>query len=235
MNGRCVIVGGADIGNYGRIRSYLRDDDFLIYCDSGLRHMEGLGMAPSLIVGDFDSHENPHMDIETIVLPVAKDDTDTVYAIREGRNRGYTDFLLLGVFGARMDHTLVNVYALLDLHERGCTAMAVDDYSEILIIGGSHNNYEGENNDRDGVINGDNSNNSGLICARIDDSYPFFSLIALDGDVHGVTIRGAKFELDNADITSRYQYATSNEVIPSMTAEVTVREGRLLLIRILKA
>ena len=77
---RCVIVGGADIGSYERARGYLREDDYLIYCDSGLRHMEGLGREPSLVVGDFDSHENPHLDVETIVLPVAKDDTDTVSA-----------------------------------------------------------------------------------------------------------------------------------------------------------
>ena len=49
---RCVIVGGADIDSYERARGYLREDDYLIYCDSGLRHMEGLGMGPSLVVGD---------------------------------------------------------------------------------------------------------------------------------------------------------------------------------------
>lgn len=39
---RCVIVGGADIGNYEYIRSRLRIDDFVVYCDSGLKHMEAL-------------------------------------------------------------------------------------------------------------------------------------------------------------------------------------------------
>ena len=50
---RCVIIGGADIGRYDRIRAYLRADDFYICCDSGLKHREGLGIAPDLIVGDF--------------------------------------------------------------------------------------------------------------------------------------------------------------------------------------
>ena len=78
---RCVIVGGAKIRDYERARSYLRGDDYVIYCDSGLSHMEGLGAKPSLIVGDFDSYDDPHLDVETITLPVAKDDTDTVYAM----------------------------------------------------------------------------------------------------------------------------------------------------------
>ncbi|MBQ2431924.1 MAG: thiamine diphosphokinase, partial [Peptococcaceae bacterium] len=73
---RCVIIGGADINNYDYIRTCFTKDDFFIFCDSGLKHLEGLQVMPSLIVGDFDSHENPHMDVETIVLPCEKDDTD---------------------------------------------------------------------------------------------------------------------------------------------------------------
>lgn len=204
---RCVIIGGADIRDYDRIRSYIRPDDYVIYCDSGLRHAEALGIEPSIIVGDFDSHEDPRMDVETITLPVAKDDTDTVYASRLGRARGYTEYLLLGVTGARLDHTLVNLYVLTSLENDGCHGLIVDDYSEMEIIGGG-----GEP-------------------AEVADRYPFFSLIALEGAVHGVTIRNAKFELEDADITQDYQFATSNEVIPGRTAEISIRDGRLLLIR----
>lgn len=35
---RCVIIGGAGIGRYNRIRTYLQGDDFFICCDSGLKH-----------------------------------------------------------------------------------------------------------------------------------------------------------------------------------------------------
>ena len=72
---RCVIVGGADIGNYGYIREQLLDDDYVVFCDSGLKHLPHLRREPDLIVGDFDSHENPQLDAETIVLPVIGDST----------------------------------------------------------------------------------------------------------------------------------------------------------------
>ena len=72
MMERCVIVGGADIKNYGFIREKLCADDYVVFCDSGLKHLEQLQAKPSLIVGDFDSHENPHLDVETIVLPCEK-------------------------------------------------------------------------------------------------------------------------------------------------------------------
>ncbi len=68
---RCVIVGGADIGNYEYIRKQLGKDDFIIFCDCGLRHQIGLDVKPSLIVGDFDSYTKPTADIETITLPCA--------------------------------------------------------------------------------------------------------------------------------------------------------------------
>ena len=100
---RCVIVGGADISNYDRIVAHIKSDDFVIFCDSGLKHMEKLAVKPSLIVGDFDSHENPHVDVETIVLPCEKDDTDTVFAVKEAIKRGYKEFLLIGVICARLN------------------------------------------------------------------------------------------------------------------------------------
>ena len=116
---RCVIVGGAEIRTYDRVRQYFRPDDFFIYCDCGLRHQKALGAEPDLIVGDFDSHEKPETDRETIVLPVKKDDTDTVFAAKEAMRRGFDEFLLVGVSGGRLDHTLVNVYLLVMLREQG--------------------------------------------------------------------------------------------------------------------
>ena len=47
---RCVIIGGADIQNYERLRAQLEPGDYCIYCDSGLKHREALGVQPSLIV-----------------------------------------------------------------------------------------------------------------------------------------------------------------------------------------
>ncbi len=205
---RCVIVGGADICRAERIQSMLREDDYVIYCDSGLRHREALGAEPSLIVGDFDSHENPNLPVETIVLPRAKDDTDTVYAVREAVKRGFNEFLLIGVIGARLDHTIGNVSILLKLDSLKKKATIVDDYSEMEIVSRKK--------------------------AKIDGEVSYFSLLAVDGTARGITITGAKFPLSDAEITPEYQYGVSNEVLPGQTAAVTVKEGRLLLVKVYK-
>ena len=202
---RCVIVGGADISNYDRINTIITCEDYVIFCDSGLKHMQKLAAMPSLIVGDFDSHENPQLDIETIVLPCEKDDTDTVFAVKEAIRRGYTDFLLIGVIGARLDHTLGNVYILEYLDEHGLKGKIIDDYSEMELVSREP--------------------------AYIEDSYAFFSLINITGIAKGITIENAKYLLKDAEITCGYQYGVSNEVISGQTAKVSVKEGKLLLIK----
>ena len=206
---RCVIIGGASIGDYGSVSAKLRQDDYMIYCDCGLRHMDGLGAEPDLIVGDFDSYSNPEFDTETIVLPCEKDDTDTVFAVKEALRRGFEDFLLIGVVGERLDHTLGNVSILLMLDSEGKVGTIIDDYSEMEIV----------------------SDRCEMPCI-IDDSYVYFSLINISGKARGVTIRGAKYPLENAEITCEYQYGVSNEVLPGCTAEVSVGEGRLLLVKV---
>ena len=104
---RCVVIGGAEIKNYERINRTLRDDDFAVFCDSGLRHRPFLHVVPGLIVGDFDSHPRPVTDVETIVLPREKDDTDTVFAVKEAVRRGFRDFLLIGALGG-LQHRAMN-------------------------------------------------------------------------------------------------------------------------------
>lgn len=156
---RCVIIGGAEIRTYDRVRQYFRPDDFFIYCDCGLRHQKALGAEPDLIVGDFDSHEKPETDRETIVLPVKKDDTDTVFAAKEAMRRGFDEFLLVGVSGGRLDHTLVNVYLLVMLREQGKRALLVDDYSEMELVGAEK--------------------------VEIPERFPFYSLVNITGTARG--------------------------------------------------
>ena len=206
MKPRCVIVGGARIRNYQTLWEYLNPDDFNIFCDSGLAHQEALGVEPHLIVGDFDSLPDPHTDIETIVLPCEKDDTDTVFAVKEALKRGFDDFLLLGAAGGRLDHTLGNVSILLMLHRQGKRALLVDDYSEMEIVS------------KDPVF--------------VDDSFPFFSLLNISGTAEGITVEGAKYPLRDAEIRCTWQYGISNEVLPGRQARISVDKGELLLLRV---
>ena len=203
---RCVIVGGAPIGRYDAIRSLLRPDDFMLYCDSGLNHETGLRRAPDLVVGDFDSHEKPRILVETIVLPHEKDDTDTFFAAKEAVRRGFEDFLLIGAVGGRFDHSLGNLSLLLYLDSLGKRALLADDFSEMEIVS-DHT-------------------------AEITPDHPYFSLLAVDGIARNVTVEDALYPLSGAVIRPDFAYGVSNEPLPGRTARVSVGDGRLLLVRV---
>lgn len=203
---RCVIVGAADITDYDSARSYIKSTDFMIYCDAGLKHEKHLGKKADLIIGDFDSTENPKRDVETIVLPHEKDDTDTVFAVKEAMRRGFFEFLLLGVIGGRLDHTLGNIAILNMLCSAGCHGMAVDDHSEIEIITNKP--------------------------AYVTDKFPYFSLLNITGVCRGITVKNAYYTLENAELSVDFPLGISNEPLKGKTAEITIGEGRALLVRV---
>ena len=169
---RAVIVCGAKIKDYEFVISFFSEGDFFIYCDSGLiqedRLLSKIDTKAGLIIGDFDSYNRPERDTEIIELPVMKDDTDSVYAIKEAISRGYKDILIVGAIGDRFDHSLVNTYALMLINDLGANGKIVDDYSEMTLV------YN-------------------RMSAEIEPNWRYFSLIAISGTASCVTIKNAKY------------------------------------------
>lgn len=207
---RCVIVGASPICEIKRIKTFIKEDDYIIACDGGLNNCKSLEIKPNLIIGDFDSFDEKDLkeykNIEVIKLPREKDDTDTFFAVKEALRRKYEDFLLLGLIGKRFDHSLCNISVLLFLNNKKKKAEIIDDYSKMIIV----DKFE----------------------KYISDKYAYFSLMNVDGTAKGVYIENAKYPLKNAQIKSDFQYAISNEVIKGNKASVKVKKGRLLLIKV---
>ena len=206
---RCVMISAGEIHDYERTRTFLREDDFFIFCDGGLSHAGGLGVKPDLVVGDFDSCEPDDLEwwkerCEIVRLPREKDDTDTLFAVKLALERGFSDFLLLGAMGGRFDHALGNVSILLYLHRLGKHSVLLDDYSEMQIVGSEP--------------------------VYIEDKCSYFSVLTVAGDVSGVNIKNAKYPLENASLSADFQLGISNEVLPGKVAEVSVEQGRVLVV-----
>ena len=92
------------------------------------------------------------------------------------------------------------------INDLGASGKIVDDYSEMTLV--------------------DNQ-----ISAEIEPKWRYFSIIAISGTASGVTIKNAKYNLDNAKINPKYQYAISNKVAGDEPAKVSVEDGVLLLIK----
>ena len=203
MKNRSVLVLGGTITDYAKAKASIDDEDYVIFCDRGLRHLEALGVKPSLAVGDFDSVPAPE-GVETVVFPPRKDDTDAICGLREGLRRGYTTFLILGALGGRLDHEMGNIYLLDYLHSHGADGEIADGVTTVEIVGKEWK--------------------------RVRRGTRYFSLIAAFGRAEGIYIEGAEYNLTDGVIDPSYQYGISNETRGEET-RVRVEKGKLLLIR----
>ena len=176
--------------------------DFVIAADKGYEALEAYGVPPDLVVGDFDSLGRRPSHPNVIQLPSAKDDTDMVYALREGLDRGFRRFVLLGGVGGRLEHTLANLQALSWLTTQGARGVLAGEGTVATVL-------------RDETM----TFPAGLT--------GFWSAFCLSGTAEGVTLRNLKFELTDHTISADFPLGVSNEFL-EQPAQVSVRRGALL-------
>ena len=181
-------------------------DDLVIAADAGLRNAERFGVAPSILLGDFDSLEEPEVPngCELIRVPVEKNETDTQLAVACAIDRGAKELVIVGGLEGRLDHTLSTVAILEQLAGRRIHAVLTNGKNRVRFL-----------------------RNGGVIIPRSD--YRFLSLIASDPVVKGVTLEGCKYPLKKAKLFKTNQYAVSNE-IEGNCALVEIRRGGVWIV-----
>lgn len=126
---RAVIIGNGDINDYDYIRSKIKDGDFIICADGGLRHLENLKIKADLAIGDFDSSK-VRDDIECIIYPADKDFTDGEIALDYAVEKGFDDIVMIAMTSPRLDHTFTNVM----LTVRDGNICLIDEKNEIRSV-----------------------------------------------------------------------------------------------------
>ena len=88
MKQHCAIISGGRFSELNGIEAA----DFVIACDKGVEYAAHGGVLPDLLVGDFDSYHGALPEgVPVLELPVEKDDTDTMAAIRWAVGEGYSE------------------------------------------------------------------------------------------------------------------------------------------------
>lgn len=179
----------------------IRDSDFIIAADGGLRHTQALKLEPNEIIGDFDSLG--YVPQDSRVFPVEKDDTDSMLAVRRGLELGFRRFLIYGgMDGKRLDHTIANFQTLQFLADHGAVGyLAGRDYIAAVVRNGSLTFPEGREGD--------------------------FSLFCMGRDALGVTIEGLYYKVQNITLTAGFPLGVSNHFTGAPVI-VSVRDGSLL-------
>lgn len=200
---KCTIITGAPEADVEYYKNYI-SDRFIISADSGYQKCANLGITPNLIIGDFDSSPVPQTAVETIFLPVRKDDTDTFFAVKEAVKRGYNDIVILGGIGSRIDHTYTNILALNFCADKNVNAVMLNRDNRIQIL------------------------KKGCVFEK--NGYEHFSLFALFGDCKGLTTTGTEYNLTDYTLTADCPLAQSNAV-KGDKAEIIFKSGKILLIQ----
>ena len=135
----CYIFGA---GSFYGLTARPRAGDFTIAADGGWLACRKTEVIPDLLLGDFDSL-SAQPDFPNILrVPVEKDDTDTMLAVKTGLERGETEFHIYGGMGGRRtDHTVANFQALLYLARRGGILSVFclgADAQDVSILGGQY-------------------------------------------------------------------------------------------------
>ncbi|MBP5222454.1 MAG: thiamine diphosphokinase [Lachnospiraceae bacterium] len=209
QKGKCILIGAGDL-TVGAIRR--SEEDYVIALDGGLSYCSFLEVEPDLIIGDFDSVTEKEREAleelektipdRVIRLKPEKDDTDMLYAIKYALEAGYREFRLYGATGGRFDHTLANIQCLLYLKNHGAKGYLMDGNGMVMVLQNEAVHFQA-------------------------DLEGYLSLFALVKEAKGVTIRGMKYELENAVITNDFPIGISNEFV-GKAAEISVEDGELV-------
>lgn len=187
----------------------IREDDFVICADVGLKTAERFGVRPSVVIGDFDSYPNGRLyNGEKVVLPVEKDDTDTHYAVRYALDRGADEIVIVGgIGGAREDHMFANIATLRYIYSRGAKGYIITDRARI-----------------DYLENG----NLTLPAEEKSVNVTVFPLT----ETALVTERGLKYSVEKAEFCADVPLWASNSTLPNTEAVIEVFEGKVIVFRI---
>lgn len=198
-----TIISGAPNQNIFFLKQNIDKKSFVIAADYGYKTCSQAGIIPDLIIGDFDSSEFTEANCDIISFSPVKDDTDTLCCVKEAIKRGADEIEIFCGIGSRLDHTYANILCLEYCRKNNVKAFLINENNKALII------------DKKLVIE--------------KSEYKYFSLFAFLGDVSGLTIKGAAYELDNKSVSAGDSFGVSNE-FKENTVEIELKKGLILLI-----
>jgi thiamine pyrophosphokinase len=206
---RALIFYNGNLTDLSYAKRYITETDYIICADGGTEHALKLGLTPHTIIGDLDSLSKDtrkqlvKKQIDWVTFPKEKDETDSELALTYAMKKGYTNLLIFGLFGTRLDHMLTNIFALSYLEEKGITVTFVEGKQEIRV---TRNTI---------TVNG---NRGDLV-----------SLVPLQSDIENVRTTNLAYKLMRENLHFGFSRGISNVMI-AKKAEISITSGLLLVI-----
>lgn len=131
---KCIIIANGrqpskSVINYFMSKGY----STLICADGGANSAFKLGLVPDYIIGDLDSvfpeTLKYYTNKSTIIKVRRQNDTDVEKCLKFAIKKKYTETILLGVTGDRLDHTICNLGIVIKFYKKiKCKIVAENSY-----------------------------------------------------------------------------------------------------------
>ena len=180
--------------------------DLVIAADGGYTALRRLGIQPDLLVGDLDSLRHRPQKVAMLRFPRQKNHTDLDLAIRLARGRGFRHFKLYGALGGRLDHSLANLNLLAGLAYEGCQAKIIA--SQVIIHALSR----------------------GSLRLPFVAKGRLLSVFCWGGSAQGLSLKGLKYPLENAELGPFSSLGVSNEGL-GQPVLIHINAGTLLILQ----
>lgn len=200
---RAVIFSGGSYGDPSFYKNELKEDDFVITADAGADFAQRLGIKINVAIGDFDTLDVKKIVADEIIkLNPEKDYTDSFEAVFLAKERGFSEVLMFGASGSRLDHSLANIFLLKKAKDMGINLTLCDENNIVYIT---------ENE----------------LLVKKKEGY-HLSVIQLT-DAIGITLKGLYYPLNEKDAALGDMIGISNEFTEE-EAKISVKKGTLLVI-----
>lgn len=204
-----VVIANGTINDYNLLNEITENSDFIICADGGARHLHKIRKVPTMIVGDLDSIDEDvilqykDQGVRFEKFPPKKDYTDMELAINYAIEFKPNELTIMGAIGSRLDHTMANIYMLVDIMKKGISCRMLNNKNEIRVI-------------------------SDTIEIRCNDDLNV-SLIPLTEKVEGICLTGFEYPLDNETLYMGQSRGVSNK-LKSLIGNISIKNGLLAVI-----
>ena len=206
---KAVILSGGSPPSKGLVEEVTKASDIIIAADSGGDILYLLGIIPHYLVGDFDSIHKDALEYfsskgsNILKYNPEKDCTDSELALKLSVELGAQEITFLGCTGSRIDHLMGNIGLLKKCLQLNIKAYIRDNNNTVFLT------------DKDIELFGTKGQ--------------YFSLQAYCDKVEKLTIRGAKYELNQYELSLGDPITISNEFTHEK-ATLSFASGTLMIL-----
>ncbi len=204
---KCIILANGKPPSKKAVLFLIKHGYSTLFCaDGGANAAYKMHLAPTYIIGDFDSiHQktlNYFKDKSTIIKLIRQNDTDVEKCLKHAIRLKFNEAILVGVTGNRLDHTICNLGIALKFSKKIKVKILAEN-SLLTVLSGKH---------------------------KIQTSAG--ETISIYGISKSTKIlsKGLKYKLSNESLAFGYRESTSNIAIKNQI-ELKISNGSIFFIR----